>query len=185
MGGEDIGCGTVAGQLGGSGSLLSFSARVVSQQGAGRRSRSAGTSIAASFTIAEVRNETAMKATGEWLCFLDADDELGPGYITAMARAMVDQKPWSLLVPAVQYVDILHEVEIAAGETGFITKSESPRVLNDGRPLYEVNRAVIGTLVPRELFLAVGGFRGDLTIWGEVPARSNAGRARVGTGGRR
>jgi len=130
-------------------------------------------SHASDLRLAEARNAAAMKATGEWLCFLDADDELGPGYITAMSRAMVDQRPWTLLVPAVQYVDVLEEVEIAEGETGFITKSELPRVLNTGKPLYEVNRAVIGTLVPRELFLAVGGFSrrpDDLRGLGAIPA---------------
>lgn len=121
---------------------------------------------ATDLNLAESRNELAVKATGDWLCFLDSDDELGPGYIDAMRRAMLDQRPWSLLVPFVQYVDILREVEIGGvAETGFITKSEPPRSLNTGRPLYQMNWAVIGTLVPRELFLAVGGFRGDLTIY--------------------
>ncbi len=36
-------------------------------------------------TIAEVRNKNTVDATGDWLCFLDADDELG-----AIARAALD-----------------------------------------------------------------------------------------------
>lgn len=122
-------------------------------------------SHASELNLAEARNAAAVKATGDWLCFLDADDELGPGYVAAMKRAMLDYRPWALFVPAVQYIDVLREVEIAEGETGLITKSDPPCVLNTGKPLYEINRAVIGTLVPRELFLAVGGFRGDLTIY--------------------
>lgn len=67
----------------------------------------------------------------------------------------------TLFVPAVQYVNVLREERFGDarfGGTGCVMKSERPRVLNDGRPLYVVNRAVIGTLVPRELFLHLGGF---------------------------
>ena len=39
-------------------------------------------------TIASTRNELARTASGEWLCFLDADDELAPGYLDAMERAV-------------------------------------------------------------------------------------------------
>ena len=46
---------------------------------------------------AEVRNLLAYAAEADWLVFLDADDELAPGYIAAMTRAAVD--PATLLVP--------------------------------------------------------------------------------------
>ena len=38
-------------------------------------------------TIASVRNEVGNQAKSDWLCFLDADDELAPGYLDAMRRA--------------------------------------------------------------------------------------------------
>ena len=38
-------------------------------------------------TLAEARNAAAAQADTEWLIFLDADDQLAPGYITAMAAA--------------------------------------------------------------------------------------------------
>jgi len=121
-------------------------------------------------TLAQARNQIGEFAEGDWLCFLDADDELEPGYLAAMGRAwaslaLADRllgaevatesgpRPTrlgelagpALLVPAVQYVD----------EDGGETAAEIPAW---GRPLHEINCAVVGTLVPRDLFLAVGGF---------------------------
>lgn len=96
-------------------------------------------------TLAETRNLAAREASGGWLCFLDADDELAPGYVAAMRERAAEMGAGAaLLYPAVQYV------------TG---KSESrPALLGQGRPLIELNRAVIGSLIPRQLFLSLGGF---------------------------
>ncbi len=121
-------------------------------------------------SLAEVRNMGADLARSEWLCFLDADDEIEPGYMAAMAAAApvcpgfdytcpcqdgdachyAEPDPFSprvppLLVPAVRYVD-------GSGRPG------RARVLNDGRPLHVINRAVVGTLVHRALFAEAGGF---------------------------
>lgn len=94
-------------------------------------------------TLAQVRNMAAKLATGSHLCFLDADDELAPGYIRAM-REEAAQSAQALLYPAVQYVTAEEEQE--------------PVMLGAGRPLIDLNRAVIGSLVPRQLFHDVGGF---------------------------
>lgn len=91
-------------------------------------------------TLAQARNEAAAIAGTEWLCFLDADDELTPGYFEAMGQGTAD-----LRGPAVQYVR----------PNG---RAEAPKLwpavdLRDG------NYLIIGTLVRRAMFDAVGGFR--------------------------
>lgn len=98
-------------------------------------------------TIASARNGLAEQASGEWLCFLDADDELGQGFIPAMQRASERASrggwPPRLLTPAV-------------------------RQIRNGRPrgpfffpaceFTTGNWLIIGTLVQREFFLELGGF---------------------------
>lgn len=102
-------------------------------------------------TLASARNNAASEATGDWLCFLDADDELAPGYLKAMGQAKValPDVPRALaggylLVPAVEYVN-------ADGTT------VGPAIPNEGG-WPTVNECVIGTLVYRDLFVSVGGF---------------------------
>lgn len=89
-------------------------------------------------TLAESRNHAAGQAAGDWLCHLDADDELCPGYLDAMASAASGRGD-VLLAPAVSY----------GGPAGIPNRGGWP----------SVNECVIGTLVPRALFLEVGGFR--------------------------
>jgi glycosyltransferase involved in cell wall biosynthesis len=111
-------------------------------------------------TIAEARNGLAERAVGEWLCFLDADDELGPGFIQAMQRVYgqrleTDGVP-PLLTPAVAYV-----------RNG---RRQRPR-FPDGNDLSKNNFLVVGTLVQRDLFHSVGGFEDyphgfeDWSLW--------------------
>lgn len=98
-------------------------------------------------TIASVRNFAAEQATGVWLCFLDADDELAPGFLTAIRKAVTEGARVGgkvLLTPAVAYV--------------INGKKQKPRFLDRGIPLSEDNFLIVGTLVQRELFMAVGGF---------------------------
>lgn len=130
-------------------------------------------------TLAEVRNHAAAAAASDWLCFLDADDELAPGYLAAMHSTFerlqigdvqtesgprpsrnAQLAPLCLLVPAVEY---RHPswVRIAGGP---------PRIPDWDRLLIDLNCAVIGTLVRRDLFHVVGGFREwqmyeDWDIW--------------------
>jgi glycosyltransferase involved in cell wall biosynthesis len=105
-------------------------------------------------TIASVRNELAATARGDWLCFLDADDELAPGYLDAMAAVGGANV---LLTPAVRYVR---------------KGRPSPPQFNDrGIPLTRDNWLVVGTLVRRTLFERVGGFEDyphgfeDWSLW--------------------
>lgn len=117
------------------------------------RARIAGTEVVVEhhpdLSVAEARNAAAANASGDWLCFLDADDELDPAYLAVMETetARRDMR-WRVLVPAVVYVE----------RSGAYGLAEIP---NGGgvRPLIDINHAVIGSLVPRRLFHAVGGFR--------------------------
>lgn len=88
-------------------------------------------------TLAQARNWGAAAAATEWLCFLDADDELGPGYIEAMLAARGD-----LRAPA------LHLVHP--------DRTEIPDLTN--RDIITINPCPIGTLIRREMFFDVGGF---------------------------
>ena len=90
--------------------------------------------------IATVRNELAAEATSDWLCFVDADDELAPGYLEAMTTVA---KPNALLTPRVSYVS---------------RRGTAPPRFHAEIDMRVANWIVIGTLVPRSLFRHVGGF---------------------------
>lgn len=99
------------------------------------------------WTVAEARNEGAARAQGDYLCFLDADDELAPGYLEAMQNTpRTATRGPVLLAPAVQYVD-------SRGKP-----LGPPSVPNAGR-WPDLNECVIGTLLPTSLFNEAGGFR--------------------------
>jgi glycosyltransferase involved in cell wall biosynthesis len=97
-------------------------------------------------TLHEARNQAAADATGEWLCFLDADDELDRCYLEAMTRALEhDGSTKRLLQPATIGV---------YGDGG----TDLAPVLHPPKPLHIANFLIIGTVVRRDQFLQVGGF---------------------------
>lgn len=104
-------------------------------------------------TVQGARNELARLARSDWLCFLDADDELDRGYLRAMADAFMRgaiTTDWSpLLVPAVRYVTAGVPMPRHQGQATIPNRGRWP----------SVNECVIGTLVRRERFEQVGGFR--------------------------
>lgn len=117
-------------------------------------------------TLAEIRNLAGDVAENDWLCFLDADDELAPGFLAAATAPLLDPATWDgvpagerprlLLAPAIEYVH--------AG-----VRRGRPAIPNKGR-WPDLNECVIGTLVSRDLFLEVGGFRDlpsleDYDLW--------------------
>ena len=91
-------------------------------------------------------NEGGRQALGDWLIFLDADDELAPGYVGAMRRALEQNTDGDhvLFTPAVQQIRkgrpgrpfFYPEVDLSAG-----------------------NWLVIGTMISRRLFTEIGGSR--------------------------
>lgn len=91
-------------------------------------------------TISSARNELAASAKGDWLCFLDADDELALGFLEAIARVNRGTTFYEgkhiLYTPAVN----------------------RPGVFYREGPIEETNWLVVGTLVQRDLFQRVGGF---------------------------
>jgi GT2 family glycosyltransferase len=93
-------------------------------------------------TRAEVRNALSAKAAGDWIITLDADDELAPGYVTAMGKVLYPKT--HLLTPMVQYV-----------KRG---RAQRPEFMPE-IPLEQGNWMVVGTAVPRGLFLEIGGWR--------------------------
>ncbi len=96
-------------------------------------------------TRASSLNNGASQATGDWLCVLDADDELAPGYIGAMRRALERNTDGDsvLFTPATQWIR-----RGIPAPPGFQTEV----------PLERGNWLVIGTLIRRDLFMQIGGF---------------------------
>lgn len=91
-------------------------------------------------TISSIRNQLAIHAKGEWLCFLDADDELDPTYLKAMEHAA---RPRALLTPIVQRI---------------IKGRRKPPSFYPEVSLLSGNWLVVGTVLERSLFMEVGGF---------------------------
>lgn len=119
-------------------------------------------------TIAQARNLAAMEASGEWLVFLDADDELEHGYVSALRDHLERYpEPTQLLVPRVSYI-----------QAGY---RQAPKYWHHGQAdgLRSGNWLVIGTAVHRDVFDAAGGFREwpvyeDWDLWLRCQSRGAA-----------
>ena len=95
----------------------------------------------------EARNQGAKQATGEWIVFLDADDELDEKYIESISEKVeeVGSDLW-LIQPATLGV-------VDGREDPFPTLIPKRNSILDG------NWMVIGTAVSRTVFFSVGGFK--------------------------
>lgn len=93
------------------------------------------------------RNEGAERANSRWLCFLDCDDELEPGYLEAM------------MIPGIYPIELRYpKVRNVTENLVDLRFIPEPQIL-PRRSLDRGNFMVIGTLVEKELFLEAGGFR--------------------------
>lgn len=96
--------------------------------------------------LSAARNAGAERSAADWLIFLDADDELDPHYIEEMLKGHGDvRQPMTLGVHADGHED----------DYPVLIPPKLPNFLCG-------NHLVIGSMVRRDLFLRVGGFR-DLT----------------------
>ena len=97
-------------------------------------------------TRASSLNNAVTHTWGDWLIFLDADDELAPGYVGAMRRALEQHTSDGtrvLFTPAVQ--------QIRKGRPG-------PPFFFPECSLETGNWLVIGTMISKRLFEQIGGF---------------------------
>lgn len=97
-------------------------------------------------SLRSARNSAAHRALGKYLLFLDADDEVEPGYREAMEAAIRTDPRAGLYTPKVRYV---HGDEPA--EASFIPE----RNLDRGH-----NYLIIGTVISHALFDKCEGFKG-------------------------
>lgn len=108
-------------------------------------------------TLAAARNRAADETNADWLCYLDADDELELGYAKAMA-ARIEAIPFNraLIQPATRFVAPEGTELPRLDSMGLIPPH--PGGLTAG------NHLIIGTAVPRQLVLDVGGWDDTLPV---------------------
>lgn len=100
-------------------------------------------------SLHEARNWGLRKVETEWVCFLDADDELEPGYFDHMATGHA-----TLRAPAVRYVH-----GIGGNGAARVPKVAGHTHACDAECLVYGNWLVIGTVAKTEMVQGVGGFR--------------------------
>lgn len=96
-------------------------------------------------TLHGARNAAAIEARTEWLCFLDADDELERDYVESMLGAEGD-----LRYPLVRYI-----------REG---KPDPCAIDLAEHDIYDGNYMVVSSFVRRSMFLEVGGFA-DMPVY--------------------
>jgi GT2 family glycosyltransferase len=93
-------------------------------------------------SLALARNNGALDSTADWLIFLDADDELDPHYIEEMLKGTGDIR-WPSTIGFYEN-----------GQMDDFAVPHEPR-----SSLLVGNHMVIGSMVRREMFIDVAGFR--------------------------
>ena len=104
-------------------------------------------------SAASARNSAASYAHENWLCFLDADDELCDGYLDAMQAAM------NLHLIRCRNEDYERPTWVPALFAPALCRPGGvPAIPNRGK-WPATNECCIGTMIPRALFNEIGGFR--------------------------
>ena len=98
-------------------------------------------------TLARARNDALALSQGEFVIFLDADDELEPGYVEAMSHGTAD-----LRAPRIR------QVRGGRAGTPFMPRVWGHRHDCEAECLRRGNWLVIGTCVRADLLRSVGGF---------------------------
>lgn len=98
-------------------------------------------------TLASARNAAAAAASGEWLVFLDADDELHYNYIESIEAVLNGP---GLYLPRTAFAKngVIREPHFLGADN-----------LRDGNPM------IIGTTIPRRLFNQIGGFTDHVALF--------------------
>lgn len=100
-------------------------------------------------TLHDARNTGLERVTTEWVCHLDADDEIEPGYFEAMSKATADVR-----APAVRYcINCKHR------RAPYIPRVSGHTHDCEADCLPAGNWLVIGTVARSELLHRVGGWR--------------------------
>jgi glycosyltransferase involved in cell wall biosynthesis len=102
-------------------------------------------------TLHGARNAALAQVETESVVFLDADDELAPGYCATLAAGTAD-----LRVPSVQYV-----MPGGRARAPYVPNVAGHRHACSASCLSEGNYAVIGAMANAELLRSVGGFRDE------------------------
>lgn len=110
-------------------------------------------------TLSDARNAGLAQVNTEWVCHLDADDELEPGYFDAIASGTADVR-----APAVRYVSWTTNRPARVPKVAGHTHACTAECLVDG------NWLVIGSVARTELLRAVGGhmefdWSEDWSLW--------------------
>lgn len=99
-------------------------------------------------TLHDARNGAIAQVDTEWVCHLDADDELEPGFLDAMALASADVR-----APSVRYVRAGRASAPAMPRVSGHSHGCSAECLPFG------NWLVVGSLVRADMVRSVGGWR--------------------------
>jgi glycosyltransferase involved in cell wall biosynthesis len=116
--------------------------------------------------IEDVRNAMVERTKADWLCFLDADDELGDDFLREMEHALYGESGIlandraRLLAPAVEYV-----YPDGPGEQLYTRRP--PAIPNKHHPMPPLNHCVVATVVSRRMFNLAGGFIADYWPWSD------------------
>lgn len=99
-------------------------------------------------TLHDARNDGLAQVDTEWVCHLDADDELEPGYFEAMAAGVADVR-----APAVRYVHGSRPRSAGVPKVAGHTHECAAACLIYG------NWLIVGSVARTELVAGVGGWR--------------------------